>query len=78
DGAEAQRMAQRMQEALAPPIRLDGQEHFVTASIGITLYPLDGDDPQVLLRNADLAMYKAKEFGRDRYRFFTQEINQRL
>jgi diguanylate cyclase (GGDEF)-like protein/PAS domain S-box-containing protein len=78
DGAEAQRMAQRMQEALAPPIRLDGQEHFVTASIGITLYPLDGDDPQVLLRNADLAMYKAKEIGRDRYRFFTQEINQRL
>ncbi len=78
DGAEARRLAQRMQEVLAAPIRLEGQEHFITASIGITLYPLDGDDPQVLLRNADLAMYKAKELGRDGYRFFTQEINQRL
>ncbi len=77
-GAEAQRVAQRLQEALQPPFRLEDQDHFITASIGITLYPLDGEDAQVLLRNADLAMYKAKEIGRDGYRFFTQEINQRL
>ena len=79
DGSEdAQKVAERVTEMFAKPFRIEGKEHFITASIGITLFPLDGTDAQILLRNADLAMYQAKELGRNGYRFFTQKINQRL
>jgi len=54
---------------------LDSNEIFVSASIGITLYPDDGDNPDVLLQNADSAMYLAKEEGRNTYHFFTEELN---
>lgn len=74
----AQRVAQRVVDAFAAPFGLEGQEHFVTASIGIALYPDDGVERQLLLRNADLAMYKAKEQGRNGYQFFTPEINIRM
>jgi len=74
----AQRVAQRVVDAFASPFGLEGQEHFVTASIGIALYPDDGVERQLLLRNADLAMYKAKEQGRNGYQFFTPEINIRM
>jgi diguanylate cyclase (GGDEF)-like protein len=73
-----QRVAERVVEAFVPPFVLQQQEHYVTASIGITLYPTDGVDAPELLRNADLAMYRAKEVGRNGYYFFTQEINQRM
>jgi diguanylate cyclase (GGDEF)-like protein/PAS domain S-box-containing protein len=78
DSADAQKVAERVTEMFGKPFRIEGKEHFITASIGITLFPLDGTDAQILLRNADLAMYQAKELGRNGYRFFTQEINQRL
>ncbi len=74
----AQRVAQRVVDAFAVPFALEGQEHFVTASIGIALYPEDGSERQLLLRNADLAMYKAKELGRNGYQFFTPDINIRM
>ncbi len=56
---------------------LDRHEAFVTASVGVTVFPDDGDDPHVLMQNADAAMYRAKEHGRDTFQFFTRELNQR-
>ncbi len=53
---------------------ISGHQLYVTASIGISLYPLDGDTPNVLLRNADSAMYKAKEDGRNTYQYYTKEM----
>ncbi|UTF58728.1 bifunctional diguanylate cyclase/phosphodiesterase [Gilvimarinus sp. DA14] len=60
------------------PFTIFGREYFVTTSLGIALYPDDGTNPHLLLRNADLAMYQAKDQGRNRYCFFTEEINTAL
>ncbi len=68
-------VAQKILEVLSQVFNVDGREAYVGASIGITLYPDDGADPRNLLRNADTAMYQAKEAGRNTYRFFTQEMN---
>lgn len=78
DDCGVQTIATRVVDAFAQPYVVNGHEHFVTASIGVTMFPTDGADGQVLLSNADLAMYKAKELGRNRYHFFTQEINRRM
>ena len=59
------------------PFSLAGHEVVVTASIGLTLYPDDGEDPHMLFRNADAAMYHAKDEGRNTYRFFTPEMNKK-
>jgi len=77
-GRAAQKVAERVVTLFNQPFHLEGQDNFVTASLGITLFPGDGADGQVLLRNADLAMYKAKDLGRNGYHFFTQEINARM
>jgi diguanylate cyclase (GGDEF)-like protein/PAS domain S-box-containing protein len=77
-GRAAQKVAERVITLFNQPFVLEGQDNFVTASLGITLFPGDGADGQVLLRNADLAMYKAKELGRNGYHFFTPEINARM
>ncbi len=63
--------------ALAEPFHLEGQEVFSSASIGITVAPLDGSDPHVLMRNADVAMYQAKADGRSTSRFFTRQLNEK-
>ncbi|MBN1378717.1 MAG: EAL domain-containing protein [Gammaproteobacteria bacterium] len=78
DDIVVRRIADRILSAFAEVFEINGNDHFVTASIGIVLFPNDGKDNQVLLRNADLAMYKAKDLGRNRYQFFTEEINQKL
>jgi len=67
--------AEQILEALNRPFQLDNNEFFVGASIGIAIYPDDGIAPLVLLRNADTAMYQAKENGRGGFRFFTQALN---
>jgi diguanylate cyclase (GGDEF)-like protein/PAS domain S-box-containing protein len=67
-------VAQRTLEVFAEPFRLDGHEISVTSSIGISLYPRDGHDVQALLRNADTAMYCAKESGRNNYQFYASEM----
>ena len=74
---DAALVAQKILEALAEPYQLAGSEAFATASIGIAVYPGDGDDAEDLLRNADMAMYRAKESTRNAYCFFTAEMNQR-
>jgi diguanylate cyclase (GGDEF)-like protein/PAS domain S-box-containing protein len=70
-------VAQKILEALARPFALEQSETFVSASIGISLYPTDGEDADTLLRNADMAMYRAKKASRNAYRFFTAKMNDR-
>ncbi len=61
--------------SLAQPYHLDGNDAFISASIGVTVYPEDGESTEVLLRNADNAMYRAKEKGRNDFQFFTLEMD---
>ncbi len=73
--ADASSVAAKMLEALSTGARLDGLELHVAASIGISLYPSDGEDAETLMRNADSAMYHAKDSGRGNVQFFTQHMN---
>jgi diguanylate cyclase (GGDEF)-like protein/PAS domain S-box-containing protein len=61
---------------LEVPMMLNGREVHITPSIGIVLYPEDGNDVETLMKNADIAMYRAKEAGRNRYRRFSPELSQ--
>lgn len=71
DMHEAAQVPQRIVESLRAPMRIDGGEELrVTASIGIALFPVDAEDPETLLRHADIAMYHAKKLGRDNYQFY--------
>jgi diguanylate cyclase (GGDEF)-like protein len=70
------RVARRVLEALNKPFSIDGQEVRVTASIGIAVYPNDGQDVDSLLRNADIAMYSAKKQGRNGYQFYSSSMNE--
>ena len=72
------RVAERIVDLFSQPFLIREQEHIVTSSIGIATFPNDGDNQQILLRNADLAMYKSKDCGRNQYQFFTEEINRKL
>lgn len=72
---EAAVVAETLIADIGTVFRLIGREVFVGASIGITLYPSDAKDATALLRNADMAMYRAKEAGRNTYRFYTKEMN---
>jgi len=74
---DAALVAQKVIERLSAPVEVNGQEVFVTASIGIATFPADGDDAESLLGAADAAMYRVKQSGRNAYQFFTAEINQR-
>lgn len=65
-------------DAISAPLQIGGSELFVTASLGVTVYPLDDSDIDVLLRNADTAMYAAKESGCNNYRFFDVKMNDKL
>src|SRR5437762_8600158 len=64
---DAAKIAQKILETLKIPFIIGERELFVTTSIGITVYPNDGADPETLVRNADSAMYRAKDAGRDNY-----------
>ena len=74
-GADAAIVADKVIESLSEPFWLEGHEVFIGGSIGITLFPADAEDTVTVLRNADMAMYRAKEAGRNVYRFFTQEMD---
>ncbi|WP_334417773.1 MULTISPECIES: sensor domain-containing phosphodiesterase [unclassified Bradyrhizobium] len=71
---EVERIAGELLSVLGQPLQLSGHECHTTASIGIAMYPSDGTDMQTLTKNADMAMYLAKEDGKNGFRFFTKEI----
>ncbi len=75
DVRNAPMVAQRILSVLEAPFHLDHHEAFVSGSIGISTYPDDAGDSATLLRNADAAMYRAKEQGKANYQFFTAELN---
>ena len=75
---EAAAVAVRMTQAVAEPIELRHHELTATVSIGIALYPKDDQSGERLVKSADTAMYRAKDLGRNRYAFFTQEMNDRV
>jgi diguanylate cyclase (GGDEF)-like protein/PAS domain S-box-containing protein len=74
DSAE---MARSFQTLLEPPFEIEDQELYVTASIGIGLYPHDGTDAQSLLKNSGAALYRAKQQGGNNYQFYTPDMNER-
>ena len=75
---DASIVAQKIIDALARPFDLDGHETYISASVGITLFPADGEEAGALIMNADTAMYRAKEQGRNTYQYFTREMNERV
>jgi diguanylate cyclase (GGDEF)-like protein len=68
-------VAQRLVDTLAKPIYVSGQKCHVSASIGMTIYPIDGRDTNELIKNADIAMYHAKAMGKNNYQYFANSMN---
>lgn len=75
---DAVKFAQRLNTLLKTPIKINGNNINMGSSIGVTIYPDDADNSEELLRNADIAMYRAKDDGRNTIRFFTREMNAEL
>ncbi|MBW2314018.1 MAG: EAL domain-containing protein [Deltaproteobacteria bacterium] len=75
DAHDAGRIASRILERFAQPFDIDGHEVFTSTSIGIAIHPIDGNDVDTLLRNADAAMYHAKDRGRNNFQFYTDAMN---
>lgn len=67
-------ISQKILDSVLQVIIIKGQEIYITTSIGISLYPYDGENMQTLMKNADLALYRAKEHGRNNYQFYTLEM----
>ena len=67
--------SQRILDIISEPIEIDGRTLHVTCSLGVAIWPDNGNDLPALLSHADAAMYKAKQHGRDRFQFFTEELN---
>jgi len=76
--SEATLLAERAIAALAEPFEIDGHQSAVGTSVGIAVSPGDGDDSDTLLRNADLALYRAKEDGRGTFRFFEASMDEQM
>ncbi len=70
------RIAQKLLDAVAHPFRIEEHDIYVTSSIGISVYPDDSDDPEELLKHADVAMYRSKELGRNTYQFLDADLAQ--
>lgn len=74
---EVASITERILTVFLKPFALNGNEVFISTSVGISLYPNDGSDLETLVKQADTAMYYAKEQGRNNYQFFTRELNSR-
>jgi diguanylate cyclase (GGDEF)-like protein len=72
---EAEEAVSRLQDTLKAPLKVGGHDLYVTASIGVAIYPHDGNDAQTLLRNADVAMSRAKVMGRNNVQFYNAEMS---
>ena len=72
------RAMQRISAKVSEPITIDGKELHCSCSAGISIYPQDGRDVDTLLKNADAAMYRAKDHGRSNFQFYTSEMNERV
>jgi diguanylate cyclase (GGDEF)-like protein len=72
---DAGKIAQKVLDSLKAPITIDERDFVVTSSIGISIYPIDGIDGETLIRNADTAMYRAKDVGRNTYQFYAATMN---
>ncbi len=77
ESRQAASIARSVLDGFAEPFLLDGHELFITPSLGIAVYPYDGGDPDLLLKNADSAMFRAKERGGNGYEFFTADMTAR-
>ncbi|HNQ03972.1 MAG TPA: EAL domain-containing protein [Thiobacillaceae bacterium] len=71
-------IAEKILSALKTPFNIEGHEIFIGVSIGIALYPEDGDNRETLIKHADIAMYHAKDHGRNNFKFFTHALNKAL
>lgn len=71
-------VAEKVLDTLVRPFMLNGREVYVTGSLGLSICPSDGEDAESLLRNADIAMYRAKEEGRNSFRFYVSEMDERM
>jgi diguanylate cyclase (GGDEF)-like protein len=78
DGSVAARVAEKLITRMNEPMEVGGHTLRVTTSIGVSSWPTDGDDAETLLKNADNALYQAKEHGRNSYRMFAPAMNERV
>src|SRR5690606_25618928 len=69
-------LAQRFIEAIAQPMAKNGRASFIGGSIGVAVYPADGEKREDLIKHADIAMYRAKETGRNNFQFYTPAMNE--
>jgi diguanylate cyclase (GGDEF)-like protein len=73
--ADAGRIGNKIIEILIEPCNCNSHDLHITTSVGISIFPHDGTDPETLIKHADISMYRAKELGRNKLAFFTQEMN---
>ncbi|HET8807851.1 MAG TPA: PAS domain S-box protein [Methylophaga sp.] len=78
DAEGAAHVAQKLVEKMTEPFDIEGNQLFVTLSIGISIYPDNGNDAETLNKHADTAMYRAKHAGRNQYQFFTEEMHSQI
>ncbi len=74
---DAAKVAEKILFGIRPSFMIDGHELHITTSIGISLYPYDGQDTDTLVKNSDIALYRAKEYGRNNYQLYTASMNAR-
>ncbi len=74
---QAADFGQRLVDSMRKPLRVDSRELYTTVSVGISMYPEDGDSPEGILKNADIAVSSVKEWGRNNFQFFNPALNRR-